>query len=316
MTSSLLSSHSALHAKALALSRRHRLVENHLIEVLGEIDRTRLFRALGHPSLFVYVVRSLGFSESTAYALIAVARKAKEIAQLHTALKEEKLSVARASRITSVLTTENATSLIAFAAQHTARETDREVARMAGSGGKEKRRALPVSDEVLDLLKRAQSLLASRKKKHVAPGEALKLVLEEYLERHDPVKKAERAEIRKIKSDTVNSEQSESAVESSNGLSSSEPRLNRRTPITAREKHAVIQRDGGRCAFVDASGQRCQSERWLHMHHVRPVSLGGGNDVENLTLLCSFHHDLVHQLSLSLDGQVNWLKEPARAYWH
>ncbi len=100
----LSSSKNALHTKALALSRRHRLVENQLIEILGEIDRTRLFRALRYPSLFVYVVRSLGFSESTAYALITVARKAREVSQLKAALREEKLSVARASRITSILT--------------------------------------------------------------------------------------------------------------------------------------------------------------------------------------------------------------------
>ncbi len=271
MTLPLSTSQNILHNRALALSRRHRLVENHLIEILAEIDRTRLFRALGYSSLFVYTVRSLGFSEATAYAMIAVARKTKEISQLHTALKEEKLSVARASRIISVMTAENATALITFAAQHSARDIDREVARMAGNGGKEKRRAVRVSDEVLDLLKRAQSLLASRKKKHIAPQETLKLVLEDYLERHDPVIKAERAENRKNKSDALNSERSESAVENPNNTSRSKPRLNRRTPLTASEKHAVFLRDGGRCAFVDTSGQRCQSERWLHIHHVRPA---------------------------------------------
>ena len=241
--------------------------------------------------------------------------------------------------------------MITFATHHTARETDREVARIAGNGGNEKRRALPVSDEVLDLLKRAQSLLATRKRKHLAPQETLKLVLEDYLERHDPVKKAERAENRKIKKETSNSEQSEFANAMPNiqqqpqsptyqpsghvsghvsgyvsgyvsgrknpTLAESTKTLqNRRTALTAQEKHAVFRRDGGRCAFVDASGQKCQSERWLHIHHVRPVSLGGGNDIGNLTTLCSFHHDLVHQLSLPINRQLNWLKEPAQGYCH
>ena len=316
MTLPLSTSQNVLHTKALALSRRHRLVENQLIEILTEIDRARLFKALGYSSLFVYVVRSLGFSEATAYVMIAVARKAKEIAQLQAALKEEKISVARASRITSVMTTENATALIAFAAQHSARETDREVARIAGSGGNEKRRALPVSDEVLDLLKRAQSLLASRKRKHIAPHEALKLVLEDYLERHDPVKKAERVENRKNTNDALNSERSESAGTQQQDQSRKRYAENRRIPLTAREKHAVILRDGGRCTFVDASRRRCQSERWLHIHHVQPVSLGGSNDIENLITLCSTHHDLVHQLSLPLVGQVSCLKAPIRAYLH
>ncbi len=248
MTLPLSSSHKVLHAKALALSRSHRLVENQLIEILIEIDSTRLFRTLGFSSLFIYAVRSLGFSEATAYAMIAVARKAKEISQLRVALKEEKLSVARASRITSVLTTENAITLIAFAAHHSARETDREVARIAGNGGNEKRRALLVSEEVLDLLKRAQSLLASRNKKHIAAQEALKLVFEDYLERHDPVKKAERTANRKTKSEPLSSERSEFL-------------RNRRKPFSASERHAVFRRDGGLCAFVDVSGQMRNSDQ-------------------------------------------------------
>ncbi len=339
MTLSLSTSQNVLHTKSLALSRRHRLVETRLIEILAEIDHICLFKVLGYSSLFVYTVRSLGFSESTAYALIAVARKAKEVSQLKAALIEEKLTVARASRITSVLTAENATALITFAAQHSARETDREVARIAGHGRDEKRRAVLVSDEVLDLLKRAQSLLASRKRKHIAPHDTLKLVLEDYLERHDPVKKAERAESRKFKKGTLNSEQSEStnavphiqphkrqsigsAIDSTavNVSAPTKSVQTRRTPLAAREKHAVFRRDGGRCAFVDPSGKRCQSERWLHLHHLRPVSLGGGNDIENLTTLCSFHHDLVHQqclpLDLKNDGRVNWLKAPTLAYCH
>jgi len=76
----------------------------------------------------------------------------------------------------------------------------------------------------------------------------------------------------------------------------------------------VNARDRGRCQFVDANGKRCENDRWIHQHHKIPVSLGGGNDHKNMISLCSFHHDLVHQLSFSLGGQVSWLGEPGQAY--
>jgi hypothetical protein len=100
-------------------------------------------------------------------------------------------------------------------------------------------------------------------------------VLEEYLERHDPVRRAERAK-----------KPAEFCAR----------RKSRR--LNSAEKHAVNRRDGGRCTYIDESGQRCANERWLHIHHITPVSAGGGNEAENLTTLCSYHHDLVHQLSL------------------
>ncbi|MBI2605974.1 MAG: HNH endonuclease [Deltaproteobacteria bacterium] len=39
---------------------------------------------------------------------------------------------------------------------------------------------------------------------------------------------------------------------------------------------------------------RCEQKRWLQVHHIKPVSLGGGNTLENLTTLCSGHHRMRH----------------------
>jgi hypothetical protein len=89
---------------------------------------------------------------------------------------------------------------------------------------------------------------------------------------------------------------------------------NKRIPLTAAQKHAVYLRDQGKCTHRDHTGNRCEQDRWLDIHHIVPVSLGGSNDPENLTLLCSHHHDLAHQLSLGIEGQVTWLRSPRVAY--
>ena len=54
----------ALHQRALELSSKHRQIEAALIVVLNEIDKTKLYRKLGEPSLFNYAVRVLGLSEA------------------------------------------------------------------------------------------------------------------------------------------------------------------------------------------------------------------------------------------------------------
>jgi len=184
----LLPEANSLHEKALVLSREHRLLESQLVSLLMEIDRLQLYRLLGCASLFTYVVSMLGFSEGAAYQLITVTRKAKDIAPLKTALEEQRLTVAKASRIASILSAENASELIEFASRHSSRETDLEVARRAGRDGNERRSSLKIPVRVLDKLKRVQALMGQ-----VEFEAMLESLADYYIEREDPVKKAERA---------------------------------------------------------------------------------------------------------------------------
>jgi len=303
----------SLHTKALVLSREHRRVESQLVSLLMEIDRLQLYRLLGCASLFTYVVSMLGFSEGAAYQLITVARKAKDIAALKTALEEQRLSVAKASRIVSVLSVDNASELIDFASRHTSRETDLEVARRTGRDGNERRSSLKIPVRVLAKLKHVQALMGQ-----VEFEAMLEKLADYYIEREDPVKKAERALAKRAvtaaaESGSANSERSEQAESVRSELvrakSRARPRKSapgKRERFTARELHTVNARDGRRCTFIDASGNRCPNERWLHVHHLQSVARGGTNTPTNLITLCSRHHQLVHQLS-------TWIKESTKS---
>jgi predicted restriction endonuclease len=76
----------------------------------------------------------------------------------------------------------------------------------------------------------------------------------------------------------------------------------------------VFLRDEGRCTFVNERGERCGADRYLHVHHIKMVSQGGTNELSNTATLCAAHHDLVHQLSFSIEGQINWLRAPVTEY--
>jgi hypothetical protein len=52
---------------------------------------------------------------------------------------------------------------------------------------------------------------------------------------------------------------------------------------------ALTVRDGAVCQFPG-----CTHTRHLHAHHVRPWWAGGRTDIENLILVCSYHHKVIH----------------------
>ncbi len=64
--------------------------------------------------------------------------------------------------------------------------------------------------------------------------------------------------------------------------------------IPKQVRREVRQRDGNRCAFVNAdTGQRCECERGLQFDHIMPFALGGeSNTSQNLRLLCPAHNRL------------------------
>ena len=318
-----------LHERAVACGRSHRGAEAELVLALQEIGRTGLWRKFDRRSLFAYAVGELGLTDSVAAMSIAVARAAERLPELLAAIVSRRMSVSLASRVVRCLTPENAAEVIAYALSHTCREVDWECARRnprpdAGDGakptaGKRIKVTVTLSRDTYEKLRRVESLEAQCGR---AAGleRAVEATVDEYLERRDPVRKAARAQARTAPERTT----APAAPQAAAAPASEKPctyrdqlnsfKSNSRVPLTAAQKHAVHARDGGRCAHVGETGKRCTADRWIDVHHVHPVSKGGGNEPSNLTTLCSFHHDLVHQTSFPIDGQVSWLRAATVEY--
>lgn len=75
-----------LHERALKLCMQHRRLEFEIIEILEEIERSKIFKTMGYSSLSTYSVRELRLSEATAYQFIAVMRSARKHEGLRLAL--------------------------------------------------------------------------------------------------------------------------------------------------------------------------------------------------------------------------------------
>jgi hypothetical protein len=90
-------------------------------------------------------------------------------------------------------------------------------------------------------------------------------------------------------------------------------RLGRLTRIPSAPMMRQLRHRDRECRFPG-----CGRRRFTDAHHVRWWSRGGRTDLDNLILLCSFHHRLVHEggWSLSFDepGAVEWFRPSGVRY--
>jgi hypothetical protein len=87
---------------------------------------------------------------------------------------------------------------------------------------------------------------------------------------------------------------------------------------TAREPSAWMMRqlryrDSASCTFPG-----CGNRRFTQAHHIRWWSRGGSTDLDNLALVCTFHHRLVHEHGWKLErvatGAVRWFRPDGVRY--
>ncbi len=65
--------------------------------------------------------------------------------------------------------------------------------------------------------------------------------------------------------------------------------------VSRAQRRALMIRDDGMCRYPG-----CHQTRHLKAHHVRPWAAGGPTDLDNLVLLCQWHHTAVHEGRMSM----------------
>ncbi|TBR24072.1 hypothetical protein EPO15_04745 [bacterium] len=98
---------------------------------LAEVDRRRVVGYTGAPSLFVYCVRVLGYSEGAAYRRIHAARCAREFPRVYVLLRRGRISLTTVSLLAPHICRENYRSLLERACGMTRYEVERLVAELA-----------------------------------------------------------------------------------------------------------------------------------------------------------------------------------------
>jgi len=276
--------HEQAKAKAKARARKYLIAEAELLEAIMEVDRRRIYEAFGCPYLTPYCVEHLDLSEDVAACFVRVARKSVQVPELCAAIDEGRLTGTKAKTIASVVQ-KNPELWIEKAATLTKDKLEREVAAENPSARKpEKAKSVgadrvrvefELNEEEMELFRRAQELQAQKAGRIVSLAETQVVLLKCYLEKNDPVRKAERAK-KKPPADR----------------SQDRPRPQ---SIPAAVKHEVHRRDRGRCQARNPNGTTCGETKWIHLHHLKPKNEGGTDTAENLVTLCSAHHRHWHK---------------------
>jgi 5-methylcytosine-specific restriction endonuclease McrA len=289
-----------IHQQALGCAMNFKRAEGALLDILLKIDDRKVFRELGYPSLFIYGVQALRLSEAQAYQFIGVARKSREVPELKTAIEQGALNVSTARRIVSVITPENKQTWLEKATTLPQKKLEMEIAK-ENPNPVVREKIKPVGEERLEMrlgitpalevkLRQIKDLLSQKQGKACSIEDALEAMAENYLDKHDPVRRAKRSlSLRRVPAQETQG--------TNNG---------KRKPLAAGVKHQVVLRDQYQCAYEDQNG-RCQQKRWLEVHHRRPLSHGGTDSVQNLITLCFHHHkkahsDLAHPRTQSVSG--------------
>ena len=158
------------------------------------------------------------------------------------------------------------------------------------------------SEKFMISLRRAQDVLSQKKRRPESLEETLEAAVAIFNEKSDPLERAKRQLIKGMLNSPnqqltepcqLNSIQP-TACSTQHSTSISGPGRITRAPLPALVRHKLNIKFQGQCAYQDQRGERCPQRRFLDIHHLKPVSEGGTNELENLELLCTGHHRVRH----------------------
>jgi len=292
------------------LKGRENQIVAELIKYLSEVDRRKLYRELGYPSLFAYCCQALKYSESAAYRRIAAARVYRDNPEVYQKLIGGELTLCAVAELAKVISPKNKAELFSKVEGKSKQEVQSVVAeyRAPETGSKRqesirvrqvKRSPVPLlktqpapsteepharsytvtlelSEEEMAVVHEAQTILSTAKVKETLLKSARKVV-----QQHKSLK-AKREQ--RVANSKVDKEALPPAAVNKEKI--------RSRYIPADVRHAVEMRDGSRCTFVAPDGTRCCETCNLEFDHVEPWALGGNSTVENLRLACKAHNQL------------------------
>ena len=293
-----------------------------LLAVMGEVDDRRLYLPAGYPSMLAWCVGEFRMSEDVAFNRIRAARTARQFPALLVALADGRLHLTAMLLLTPWLTHDNVEELMTEATHKTKREVEALLARrfprpdvfswveepVPGQAAPAcqlvPERVGTDSHQGAETVEAPATAVSCENRSRVKPLSAgsygVQLMMSQRA--HDMLRHVSALLSHEVPSGDV-AEVVERALDLAIGVlekrkfaATSHPRGGTARPtasprhIPAHVMRAVWQRDGGQCAFVSESGQRCQATRRLEFDHVLEVARGGEATVDGIRLLCRAHN--------------------------
>ena len=322
-----------LESRLKALSQRDLAIAAELIAHIHEFMIRKLYLKKGRTSIFAYLTEDLGYPRATAQNRIDAAYLLQDIPEVKSDLAAGKINLGQITIMASGLrqmAKENPNQkasitqkrelfekvkqikgehevkrLVAQELAITPKPIERTRVHADGSVTLE----VTLSKEQYEDLLRVRDL-QSHKNHNASLGETIGLAVNFYREKKDPtllktklVAPALDVKISSNSNHAVNNS-NHAITNTSSTLRSLKPSLLRtskiaKTPRKYISKHVIraIHKRDQTCQWVHPqTGVRCGSSYQMQVDHVQGLADGGGNEIQNLTLLCGIHNRLKFEM--------------------
>ncbi len=294
-----------LHHMTYALSRIEQRATATLVAHLEEVDRRKAYALLSYPSLFEYVRKELGYSESSAYERIAAMRLTRQNEKAKQLIESGELTLTGATQVQRFLKEEKAAGnelsgsqqndLLSAIAGKSKRETERYLLAQATHPETTRlqettRVATPTHTEVkffldeegMKLFNRARELVRADSTADLVT-EALKTLIEK---KERGLGKVDHQEKPFIQEGIAPAQKSRP-----DGIPHPAQPISSSRFIPLHFKRPIHTRSGGQCEYISPfTGTRCPSRAHLQVDHRTPLAHGGKTELNNLRHLCPAHN--------------------------
>lgn len=274
-------------AKDLVSQERHLQAE--LLHYLKEIERRKLFLDRGYGSMFDFVTKELGYSESSAYRRIQAMRLLKDLPEVEKQIIDGSLTLTTAAQVQSFLRAEKKQHIsvplhhkkkILQAVQNkSSREVEKHLFQLNPN-------TIPVGEKVRQVSDTRIEIRLTIPAELKDKMDQLKLLLS-----HVNPEMNYQQLIEYLSSKALHQLDPTQTKRKSNATPAPEVETAKKRYIPEALKHRIWKRDEACCAYVDPiTKRRCRSQYQIQIDHIQPFAIGGETTESNLRLLCANHN--------------------------
>ena len=313
--------------------RSERKITNHVLALIGEVDRRKLYVGKGYTSLFDFLVKDFGYSPGAAMRRIDAARLLCELPETAQKFEVGSLTLSQATQVQRAsrelkkiknknLSTENKRELILQIENSTQKQTEQIIATtldlpVVPQQKKTLHRdqsitlTITFTQEQMQILQQAQNMI-SHSVVSQDWAEAMTYLAKREVKRRTSVREAssahsfgstEVAAVAAVK--PCDNLEVTTAARGNVKMHSAAAKVvkpnnqfnstNNRRALPAAIRKGLLRGDAV-CAYKDANGKTCGSRRFLQIDHIHSWSRGGTSNRENLQVLCGVHNRLKFQI--------------------
>ena len=283
------------------LARREHCALVDLLLALAEFDRLAIYRQLGFPNLFEYLLREAGLSRGSAFYRQVATRLLQDFPEVAEPLRDGRLCISNVPQLAKVMTEENRSTVMQKFFHCSKQEARQVVAEMLPAEVVPRRTVVTVVP-LLAPVEPAPVFVHPVERDLTRPEGARPLpevrrTVVEPLTQHETrmhvtvspafmtlLKKA-RAGQSHVQPGATDEQVLTAALELL-----IEKQAKRKASVPVKVKREVWARDGGKCQWPVDGGGTCGSTVRLEIDHVVPRGKGGPSTASNTRVLCRSHN--------------------------